>query len=261
VTCTGSGNQTALRKICSICTGSGVVIEKTLGFSFKRKCSSCNGEGTYTSDKCVECNGDKVTYTFSTLEVKLNKGIDIDHRYYFPSMGDEYPGRDTGDVYVEMVIEKHKQFRRSNSDLIHHCKISLLEALTGCSIVVKHLNGKLIRLEYNGIVSLDSNKKVVYGLGLPILGNYFAYGRMIVIFDILFPDSIDFEQIKILQDAFKEKKDGAHSKGDIKYQVYHLESFNDDQLINEEESINEDQFEEINLEFKINKDKDTCINQ
>jgi DnaJ-class molecular chaperone len=255
--CSGSGIQDKLRQICSKCTGSGVIIHISFGFNFKQKCTACKGEGLFISDKCNGCNGEQVTYILATTELKLDKGVDIDHRYFYPAMGDEYPDKDTGDIYVEMVIEKHKLFRRMNSDLVYNCRISLLEALTGCSIIVKHLNGRYVKLEYKGIVSPGDNKKVVYNFGLPVLGNSYLFGRLIIVFEIVFPDQLDDTQIKSLKSVFDyngETKNNYEVK-----QIYNLSACDYDELISDEET-EDGHVEEINFEF-INEDKDICLNQ
>jgi DnaJ-class molecular chaperone len=47
-----------------------------------------------------------------------------------------------GDVYVRINIEKHEQFERVGADLVYHKEITLLEALTGVTTTLKHLDGK-----------------------------------------------------------------------------------------------------------------------
>jgi DnaJ family protein A protein 2 len=47
-----------------------------------------------------------------------------------------------GDIYARILIEKHKVFERKGADLFMEKKISLLEALTGFSFELEHLNGQ-----------------------------------------------------------------------------------------------------------------------
>ena len=47
-----------------------------------------------------------------------------------------------GDVYVRISIKKHECFERRGADLIFSKEVTLLEALTGITTTVKHLNDK-----------------------------------------------------------------------------------------------------------------------
>jgi DnaJ family protein A protein 2 len=51
-----------------------------------------------------------------------------------------------GDVYVRILIEKHKVFLRLGADLFIEKKITLLEALTGTNFTIKHLDGSLLKV-------------------------------------------------------------------------------------------------------------------
>jgi DnaJ family protein A protein 2 len=52
------------------------------------------------------------------------------------------PGIIAGDIYVRVKIKRHDVFQRRGADLIIVKKITLLEALTGVTLDVKHLDGK-----------------------------------------------------------------------------------------------------------------------
>lgn len=45
-------------------------------------------------------------------------------------------------MYVRIKIKKHATFDRRGADLVHVKKISLLEALTGVTMELTHLDGK-----------------------------------------------------------------------------------------------------------------------
>lgn len=51
-----------------------------------------------------------------------------------------------GDVYVRVMIEPHKVFTRRGADLYMEKKITLLEALTGFTLEVKHLDGAILKI-------------------------------------------------------------------------------------------------------------------
>jgi len=47
-----------------------------------------------------------------------------------------------GDIYIRVQIKKHKVFLRKGADLVIIKNISLLEALTGVTIEIDHLDHK-----------------------------------------------------------------------------------------------------------------------
>ena len=52
------------------------------------------------------------------------------------------PGIIAGDIYVRIKIKRHPYFDRRGADLVHVKKITLLEALTGVTLELPHLDGK-----------------------------------------------------------------------------------------------------------------------
>lgn len=60
--------------------------------------------------------------------------------------GHEAPGIMAGDLHVRFHIQDHKTFERKGADLFMKKKITLLEALTGTTFKVKHLDGDFINV-------------------------------------------------------------------------------------------------------------------
>jgi DnaJ family protein A protein 2 len=253
VTCEGSGMGDNLRRICNKCTGSGVISDNSFVFKMNKKCSACNGEGLIVNHKCGECNGERVIYSLNILDIKINKGIDTDHRFFFPEQGDEFPNQEIGDIYVELVVVKHQTFNRKNYDLIYYHKVSLVEALTGLSFTLKHLNGKFIQLTYSNVITPYHNKKFVNSLGLPVLGNPFIYGKLIVVFEIIFPDKVNSYLIKGLKGLFNEESKICESYS----QSYKVEE-SDAEITFTDEEISSECWENIESSVEIKDDKQAC---
>jgi len=80
------------------------------------------------------------------------------------------------------------QFERAGSDLVMEKEISLVQALTGFSFVLKHLddNEYVISHKDNEVIS-PNTLRVVKGLGMPTRGDPSKYGDLIIKFTVKFP--------------------------------------------------------------------------
>ena len=98
------------------------------------------------------------------------------------------PGIIPGDVYVRIKIKRHKEFQRRGADLVHIKKITLLEALTGVTLELKHLDGKKHTIATApGEVLKNEELKTVKGLGLPFYKDAMSYGNLYIEFFVQFP--------------------------------------------------------------------------
>jgi DnaJ-class molecular chaperone len=195
---TGSANPAAQHK-CGSCQGKGIrlVIQRmgNMVLQTQQTCDECKGEGTTIKDKCKECNGEKVKYNTKTKNIDIDKGVPDGHRYSFYGEGDEYPEVDTGDLIIEIFIEKHKDFIRKGADLIYKTEITLLQALTGFSFIINHLNGKkiLIKSKEDEIIK-PGVLKTVHELGMPFNNAPYKFGNLYLEFDLIFPDKLESDQ-------------------------------------------------------------------
>jgi DnaJ-class molecular chaperone len=64
-----------------------------------------------------------------------------------------------GDVHVRVYVQKHATFERKGADLFMEKKISLIEALSGTNFVIKHLDGKNLKVFINILRFLLCHKK------------------------------------------------------------------------------------------------------
>jgi len=53
----------------------------------------------------------------STLEVIVPKGVKHFECFSFPSQGNKYPNKETGDVEFTIMIKEHELFKRVGADL------------------------------------------------------------------------------------------------------------------------------------------------
>jgi len=57
---------------------------------------------------------------------------------------------------LKFLLKKSKDFVRKGADLIYKMEINLLQALTGVSFVITHLDGKKILIKSNKLIKLKS---------------------------------------------------------------------------------------------------------
>lgn len=125
-------------KQCQECDGQGVVIQMVrMGPMIQQTqaaCSSCSGKGVTCKKKRVK----------EVLEVPVQKGAPSGHRVTFQEKSDEHPGVTPGDVVFVLNEAPHAMFKRKGADLYVERNISLVEALCGFELEIKHLDGRVL---------------------------------------------------------------------------------------------------------------------
>lgn len=211
ITCKGSGSKNAGADTkCSGCNGKGMkTIKRQIPMGIIQQtvqCNDCNGEGTTVKekDKCLECKGQKVSQKAKTLEVEIDKGAPDGKRYTFQGESDEFPGVEAGDVMVEIVVDKHKNFIRKGADLVYTANISLLEALSSFKFVVTHLDERKILIQNKpGEIIKPGMLKTVRECGMPFFEGGYKFGNLYIAFNIVFPEKLDKTQTEMLLKVIK----------------------------------------------------------
>ena len=157
------------------------------------------GSGSDIKDKCSQCKGTKAGYSKRTINVHVDKGTYDGYRYTFFGDGDEHPGFQSGDLYIEVCQEKHKHFIRKGADLIYKLDITLLEALIGFEKVFTHLNGKVYSFTSQGQIIQPGTIKSLVGMGMPFFNSTSKFGNMHIEFQVLYPESLFEEEAKLLE--------------------------------------------------------------
>jgi len=185
--------------VCSTCNGQGVVMRmRQIGpgmiQQFQTKCPDCNGKGHTVRMKKER----------KILEVTIEKGMKHGSKIKFHGEADQQPGQLPGDVIFVVQQKEHDVFKRKAHHLIMEHKITLAEALTGFEIAVTHLDGReLLVSSKPGQVLKPGMLKRVASEGMPMHGNPFVKGNLIVAFDVQFPadGALGEAQCKMLREA------------------------------------------------------------
>lgn len=142
-------------KRCAECDGKGHVVQVVrmgpMISQMQQPCGSCRGQGTMYSHVQEK----------EILEVYIERGSIEGSKMTFTCKGDEHPDMEAGDVHFVVAEKEHALFKRNKADLTVDKKISLLEALTGFSFELTHLDGRklLIKSEPGEVLKPSATKE------------------------------------------------------------------------------------------------------
>ncbi|XP_029924252.1 dnaJ homolog subfamily B member 13 [Myripristis murdjan] len=132
------------------------------------------------------------------LSIIVKPGWNEGTRIVFHKEGDQGPNSIPADIVFVVRQKSHPCFVRQGNDLIYKVQISLEMALTGFSVEVETLDGRLLNIPINDIVH-PTYSKVVTGEGMPLSKDPSHRGNLIIIFDIQFPQKLSAEQKRLIK--------------------------------------------------------------
>jgi len=155
----------------------------------------------YLKEKLVNLVKEKKTQnTSKVINVDIEKGSKNGKQIRFKGEADEEPGCQTGDVVFIINEEKHKIFQRDGDNLIITKKIPLVNALTGFSFEIEHLDGRKIYISTPSDTVIEPDMVLeVADLGMPIHNYPFEFGSLFVKFEVTFPSSLSQVQKETLK--------------------------------------------------------------
>lgn len=164
-------------------------------------CDECGGKGKSVNAKlrCKECRGNKTCKERKVLEVAIDKGARNKQKIKFSGESNASPGVLPGDVVFVLNVKEHAKYTRKGHHLFMNKSISLKDALCGCSFIIEHMDGRqlLVTTEPGQPISAGATK-MIEGEGMPMHGNPFVKGNLVIKFDVEFPTSIDADVAKKL---------------------------------------------------------------
>jgi len=226
--CDGKGGSNV--KTCPGCKGRGFKIETVrmgpgMVTQSQAVCGECDGKGEIIppSSRCKTCRGKKTSKEKKVIEITVDKGMPSDYKKVFYGEGDHEPGKEPGDIVIQLEEKEHALFQRHGRDLAMKLDINVSESLCGMKRVVKTLDNRNIVIStHPGEVIKQSDIKMIQGEGMPTHKDPFNKGKLIIIFNISFPEKIDPTLAKKLA-ALLPKPDKPPVPKDI--EEVHLEVF------------------------------------
>jgi DnaJ family protein A protein 2 len=217
--CQGRGTKSqAGGAKCNTCRGRGIcvgIVQLAPGLVTHQEhiCPECRGQGEIikAADRCSKCKGEKVVEESKVMDVHVDKGMRHNQKISFTGEGNQLPDHANGDVLFVLKMKPHPRFQRGSgrtrggrdeSDLMMELNISLLQALTGFTLPITHLDGRLLLLKSQPQqIIKPGDVKEVPGEGMPTYKRPFDKGLLILKFNIVFPTTIAPEQAQLLHEA------------------------------------------------------------
>lgn len=153
----------------------------------------CVARGKQWKQNCSACPSKTVTENIA-LTIDVTAGLRPKEHITFEGVTDEQPGYKPGDLHFVLYEEPHPTFHRDRDDLYKTIEIPLVDALTGFSIELKHLDGELFKVDVDFVTECDHVMRVP-GKGMPRRSGR-GHGDLYLTFEVDFPDTLTGEQKK-----------------------------------------------------------------
>ncbi|KAF7660326.1 hypothetical protein LDENG_00284810 [Lucifuga dentata] len=132
------------------------------------------------------------------LNVVVKKGWKAGTKITFPREGDETSNNTPADITFNLKDEEHPQYKRDGSNIVYTAKITLKEALCGCTFNVPTLDNRMMPLPCSDVIKPGAVRRL-RGEGLPLPKSPSQRGDLVVEFQVLFPDRIPPQSREIIK--------------------------------------------------------------
>ena len=200
----GSSGKTpeTIEEVCGSCKGSGQTTFSQGFFQMSQDCQVCNGQGKKVKNPCSPCKGRGFKDDHGTVTVNIPPGVENGNVIRVPGWGHQnVRGVPPGDLFLEVRVTAHDQFRRKGNDIHTDVKITIPEAVLGCRREVKTIHDTTER-----ILIPDCTQP---GDTIRIKGKGAAGGDHVVNIRISFPRDLP----KDLEDAYESVYAVTHPEG------------------------------------------------
>ncbi|XP_010779913.1 dnaJ homolog subfamily B member 5-like [Notothenia coriiceps] len=137
------------------------------------------------------------------LNVVVKKGWKAGTKITFPREGDETPNNTPADITFILRDKEHQQYKRDGSNIVFTAKITLKEALCGCTVNVPTLDSRMMPLPCSDVIKPGAVRRL-RGEGLPLPKSPSQRGDLVVEFQVIFPDRIPPQSREIIKHSLAQ---------------------------------------------------------
>ncbi len=147
-TCRGSGGAPGtVLKLCSECSGRGVISFGQGSFAVNRPCPVCMGRGQIPTTPCPTCKGSGETRSKQRVLVTVPPGAESGAKVRLKGQGGKgAAGGPAGHLVITFEVIPDRFYKREGLDLIATVPINIAQATLGSRINVKTLDDKKVAL-------------------------------------------------------------------------------------------------------------------
>ena len=170
--CSGTGAKDGKTTTCKDCGGQGRVrVRQQVGPFVQdvvRTCDRCNGLGSTADSSCRECSGSGIVQKEQSMKVTIPEGAD--HGMRLRIRGKGQPGKhgrgQPGDLFIEIQLDDHPWFERSDRDLIMSLPLGYADLVLGSEFEIPHVDGGKLNISVPKY-SNSGDTITIAGKGMP----------------------------------------------------------------------------------------------
>ena len=199
--CMGTGGKKGTKEVvCPDCHGAGRISKpvRTIFGTINQAvvCDRCRGMGKYYAESCTHCHGEGRVMMTEVVSLAIPAGIENGQTLSIEGHGEAgEKGSRAGDLYVNIHVLPHKEFRRSGRNILSKKAIAYSVAVLGGKIPVMTIDGDVVIRVPAG--TQPSEVFRIRGKGIRI--GHFDEGDHLVELTIDVPKKVSSEERKILE--------------------------------------------------------------
>lgn len=210
--CNGSGSKTGATQTCPKCNGKGQVGASRGFMTFVQTCSECSGMGQVIKDKCSRCKGRGYEELAGNVEVQIPEGIDDGMSLRVQNNGNILKNGTRGDLFLRIAVREDEYFIRDAQDVYIEFPVFFTQVALGEKIKVPTLRSyAFLQLPLG---AKDGDRFVLENEGIKDVHSD-KRGRQIVQISVKFPKTLNEEQKELLNNlnqSFGVNEDGLHQE-------------------------------------------------